>query len=38
MTTTTAERITWPLYAGLGALALVAVAGVVVSRRRAAVR
>lgn len=36
-TTDTADP-TWPLYAGLGALALIAAAGVAWSRRRAAVR
>lgn len=33
---TSAERVTWPLYAGLSAVALFIVAGVAISRRRTA--
>jgi len=36
LATTSAERVTWPMYAGLGALAVVLVAGLAVSRRRTA--
>jgi len=36
MTTASAERTSWPLYAGLAAVALVVVAGVMMSRRRTA--
>lgn len=36
LTTTSAERVTWPLYAGLGALAVVLAAGLAISRRRTA--
>lgn len=34
--TSSAETVTWPLYAGLGAVALVVIAGLAVSRRRTA--
>lgn len=36
MATSSAETVTWPLYAGLGAVALVVMAGLAVSRRRMA--
>ena len=36
MTQTSAERVSWPLYAGLAAVALFVVAGVMISRRRTA--
>jgi hypothetical protein len=36
MTKATAERVSWPLYAGLAAVALFAVGGVIISRRRTA--
>ncbi len=36
MSSTSAETVTWPLYAGLGAVALVVIAGLAVSRRRTA--
>lgn len=36
MTTTSAERTSLPLYAGLGAVALIVVAGLAISRRRTA--
>lgn len=32
------SKVTWPLYAGLGALALIVAGGLAISRRRAAVR
>jgi hypothetical protein len=36
MTNTAAERVSWPLYAGLSAVALFVVAGLMISRRRTA--
>lgn len=36
MTKTSAERVSFPLYAGLGAVALILVAGLAISRRRTA--
>lgn len=36
LATSSAETVTWPLYAGLGAVALVVIAGLAVSRRRTA--
>jgi hypothetical protein len=36
VSTASAERSSWPLYAGLGAVALVVIAGVMISRRRTA--
>lgn len=36
LATTSAERVTWPMYAGLGALAVVLAAGLAISRRRTA--
>jgi hypothetical protein len=36
MSNASAERVSWPLYAGLGALGLIVVAGVAVTRRKTA--